>query len=152
MEIGMNQKARDKMAEGLQELLADSYALYLKTQNFHWNVTGSDFFALHIMFEKQYTEMSEAIDEIAERVRALGFFVDGSFTGFKKLTGIPEERRTPNAKEMLEKLVEGHEMLIRKTRTLATQAEKVKDQATVDLAARRLGTHEKFAWMLRSHL
>lgn len=150
MQTGMNEKGRQVVSEQLQRLLADSYALYLKTQNFHWNVTGSDFFALHLMFEKQYEELAEALDEIAERMRALGVFVEASFSAFQRLTKISEESKVLPAKEMLHHLVQSHEAVICHLRALANTAENELDQATVDLAARRLGAHEKAAWMLRS--
>lgn len=152
MNTGMSEKSRQEMSKGLMKLLAESYAVYLKTQNFHWNVIGSDFFALHLMFEKQYEELSQALDEIAERVRALGHFVDATFSAFKALASASEEKKTLAAREMLEHLVTDHERVICYARELATVAEGHKDQATVDLLARRLGAHEKAAWMLRSHL
>ncbi len=152
LNTGITEAGRQKISEGLHQLLADTYALYLKTQNFHWNVVGSDFFALHLLFEKQYEEMAGAVDEIAERMRALGFFVNASFSAFKNMSSIHDENRVLNAKEMLEQLTKGHEAVSRHGRHLAEIAEKEKDQATVDLCARRLGSHEKMAWMLRSHL
>ena len=152
MNIGMSDRSCKEISKGLMKLLADSYAVYLKTQNFHWNVIGSDFFALHLMFEKQYEELSAALDEIAERIRALGSHVDASFSSFKTLTSVSEEKKVLNAKQMIQHLVTGHESVICHARELAKVAEKNSDQATVDLLARRLGAHEKMAWMLRSHL
>jgi starvation-inducible DNA-binding protein len=136
----------------LQHLLADTYAIYLKTQNFHWNVKGSHFFSLHLLFEKQYTEMAEAIDEIAERVQALGFYVEASFSLFQKNSCIPEVKKGSTAEKMVEQLLADHEVLIECARKIGELAEKEGDQATVDLIARRLGVHEKFSWFLKSHL
>jgi starvation-inducible DNA-binding protein len=150
--VGLGQGARQAMAEGLLRLLADTYAVYLKTQNFHWNLTGQNFFALHLLFEKQYQELADATDEIAERVRALGFFVDASFSAFKKMSSITEETRVLTAKEMLEHLVKAHESVIRLARHLSEEAEKEKDCGTIDMLGRRLNIHEKMAWMLRSSL
>jgi starvation-inducible DNA-binding protein len=150
--IGLDEDARQKISDSLHQLLADTYAVYIKTQNFHWNVVGPDFFSLHLLFEKQYEEMSQALDEIAERMRALGFYVDASFTAFKKMSSVLDENRMLPAKDMLLHLVKAHESVIRHARHLAKEAEEENDQATVDLCARRLGAHEKMAWMLRSHL
>jgi starvation-inducible DNA-binding protein len=152
MQTGMNDKNRKSVSEGLTGLLADTYAVYLKTQNFHWNIAGTEFYSLHVLLEKQYTEMAEAIDEIAERIRALGFHAPGSFSSFKKLTSIPEEEKVPSAKTMIQKLIQGHEILVQHARKLAQVAEKEQDPATVDLMGRRLNAHEKFLWMLRSQL
>jgi len=150
MKTGMTEEARKKIGGELKHLLADTYAMYLKTQNFHWNVKGPNFFELHVMFEKQYTEMAEAIDEIAERIQALGFFVEGTFSAFKKGCCIGEESRPLKGRQMALRLLEGHETLIRCAREIAKTAEAEGDAATVDLMGRRLGAHEKFAWMLRS--
>jgi starvation-inducible DNA-binding protein len=153
IKIGMTAECRKKVADAVRHLLADTYAIYLKTQNFHWNVKGSDFFALHLLFEKQYSELAEAVDEIAERSQALGFHVDATFAAFKKDSCVKDAPATPiPAKKMLQQLVLDHDALIRCAREIATLAEEKKDQATVDLMARRLGAHEKMAWMLRSHL
>jgi starvation-inducible DNA-binding protein len=149
---GMTDAARKSIAQALSHFLADSYAIYLKTQNFHWNVKGPHFFALHFLFEKQYSELSEALDEIAERIQALGFHVDASFASFQKECCIKDDRKPMPARKMVERLLSSHEELIRCAREIATIAEEGNDQATVDLMARRLGTHEKMAWMLRSHL
>jgi starvation-inducible DNA-binding protein len=151
MKSGMTEQGRKKVAEKLRHYLADSYSVYLKTQNFHWNVKGPHFFALHLMFEKQYEEMAAAADEIAERIAALGFYVHASFSDFKKCC-IKEEFKPIPAKKMIEQLVSDHEAVICCARQIAILAEEEKDQATVDLMARRLGSHEKMAWMLRSHL
>lgn len=147
----MTEQGRKKIAEELRHYLADSYSVYLKTQNFHWNVKGPNFFALHLMFEKQYEELAAAADEIAERIVALGFYVHASFSDFKKCC-ITEAFKPIPAKKMIEQLVSDHEAVIFCARKIATLAEEEKDQATVDLMARRLGSHEKMAWMLRSHL
>jgi len=152
VQTGLPEMSRSRVAEGLASLLADTYALYLKTQNFHWNVSGHEFFSLHILFEKQYTELSVDIDEVAERIRALGFYVDASFTAFKDLTAVCEEHKVRVAKEMVQELVRAHEIVIRSARNLAEIAEGEKDAATVDLLGRKLNIHEKQAWMLRSQL
>ena len=149
---GMTDSGRKKIAEELRHFLADSYSVYLKTQNFHWNVKGPYFFSMHLLFEKQYSELADAIDEIAERIVALGFFVDASFSAFKDTPCMKETRKQLKARKMLEQLVHDHESLIRCAREIATFAEQEKDQATVDLMARRLGSHEKMVWMLRSHI
>jgi starvation-inducible DNA-binding protein len=151
MKTGMTDAGRKKIADELCHYLADSYAVYLKTQNFHWNVRGPHFFALHLLFEKQYEEMAGAADEIAERIVALGFYVDATFSAFQKCC-IKEVKKSIPPKKMIEQLVSDHEAVIRCAREIATLAEEEKDQATVDLMARRLGSHEKMAWMLRSHL
>lgn len=147
---GMTDQGRKAVAKELMHFLADTYAMYLKTQNFHWNAAGANFFEVHLLFEKQYNEMAEAVDEIAERIQTLGFYVDASFAGFSKESCIKDERKNMKVRQMLAKLIDGHEILIRCGRKIASLAEKEKDQATVDLLARRLGAHEKFTWMLRS--
>ena len=154
MEIntGIAHEDRQEIAQGLTKLLADSYALYLKTQNFHWNVKGPSFHSLHIMFEEHYTELATAIDEIAERILALGFPAPGSFSAFSKLTSIPEENDYPKAEAMVRQLIEGHETVIKTAKSLLPKAEQGKDDASVDLAVQRMQSHEKTAWMLRSSL
>ena len=152
IQIGLTDESRSRVAEDLATLLADTYALYLKTQNFHWNVMGAEFYSLHILFEKQYTELAENIDEVAERIRALGLFVEGSFSAFKERTAIADESKMRGAKEMVAELVRGHEIVIRSARNLSLVAEDEKDAATVDLLGRKLNMHEKMAWMLRSQL
>ena len=149
---GMSQQGRQTISDALAQLLADSYAVYLKTQNFHWNLTGAEFYSLHLLFEKQYEELADALDEIAERIRALGFYVEASFAAFKQQTAIADEGRVLATREMIQHLIQGHEVVIRQARTLARSAEKENDQATIDLMGRRLNVHEKFAWMLRSQL
>lgn len=149
---GMSDSNRKAVGQALSHFLADSYAIYLKTQNFHWNVKGPHFYSLHIMFEKQYGEIAEALDEIAERVQALGFHIDASFSGFQKGCCIKEDRKPASARQMVAKLLDAHEELIRCGREISKIAETNDDPATVDLMGRRLGAHEKMAWMLRSHL
>jgi starvation-inducible DNA-binding protein len=150
--IGISEPTRQIISEGLFRVLADTYSLYLKTQNFHWNVKGPEFYSLHILFEKQYEEMAAAVDEIAERIRALGFYVDASFSAFKEATSVSQERKVLNIKEMLVSLIEGHDVLVRNARKVAEISDKEGDFATVDMLGRRLGAHEKMAWFLRSFL
>lgn len=152
LEIGLKQEERASIVGVLSKFLADNYILYLKTQNFHWNVTGKEFFSLHKLFEGQYEDLAEAIDEIAEKIRAQGFYVEATVEAFRKLSSIKEESRVLPAHEMIDHLVKGHELLIREARKLSTLAEKFNDQGTVDLMGRRLNAHEKAAWMLRSHI
>lgn len=151
LETGMNEEQRASVSGALTKVLADVYLLYLKTQNFHWNYVGVEFYALHLLFEKQYEELAEAIDEIAERIRALGFFVEATTDAFKKISSIEEDGRLLPGNEMLRDLITGHETVIRELRNLSNLAEKHNDPATVDLVGRRLNVHEKFAWMLRSN-
>ncbi len=150
--IGINEQDRKQIAEGLSRLLADSYTLYLKTHNFHWNVTGPMFNTLHLMFETQYTELATAVDEIAERIRALGVHAPGSYAQYSKLTSIPEETGNPDATEMLRQLVEDHETIVRTARGVFPAVEKADDEPTADLLTQRMQLHEKTAWMLRSML
>ena len=150
--IGLSEAHRKQLAEGLSRLLADSYTLYLKTHNFHWNVVGPMFQALHILFENQYTELALAVDEIAERIRALGYPAPGSYQQFAKLTVIKEETSIPNAKNMIKQLIEGQEAVTRTAREIFPLVEEAKDQPTADLLTRRMEVHEKNAWMLRSLL
>lgn len=151
-ETGITKENKEKVSKNLAVLLANTYATYLKTQNFHWNLTGVNFYFLHILFESHYKEMAEAIDEIAERIRTLGFYVDASFSSFEKLSSIPHSCETKTSQIMLQELVNSHETIICQARKSSTEAEKENDNATVDLLARRIGVHEKFHWMLRSHL
>jgi starvation-inducible DNA-binding protein len=150
--LGISEQSRLAISEGLSRVLAETYTLYLKTQNFHWNVRGPEFYSLHLLFEKQYQEMAEAVDEVAERIRALGFFVDASFSAFTDLSAIKEEEKVLNAKEMLLSLVQGHEALVRNARRVAEIADRDGDFATVDMLGRRMGSHEKMAWFLRSQI
>jgi starvation-inducible DNA-binding protein len=152
IDIGINEQDRKAIADGLSKLLADSYTLYLKTHNFHWNVTGPMFNTLHLMFETQYTELALAVDGIAERIRALDMPAPGSYVQFAKLTRIREETGTPDATEMLRQLVEDHEAVVRTARETFPVVEKAKDEPTADLLTQRMQVHEKAAWMLRSML
>ena len=152
IDIGIPEKQRVKVAQGLSHLLADSYTLYLKTHKFHWNVTGPMFQTLHLMFETQYTELSTAVDLIAERIRALGSFAPGSYAEFGKLSTIKEATDVPKAEDMIRQLVEGQEAVVRTARRIFPVAEKAGDEATADLLTQRIQLHEKTAWMLRSLL
>jgi starvation-inducible DNA-binding protein len=144
--------ASDRVAEATSRLLADSYTLYLKTHNYHWNVTGPMFTTLHTLFETQYTEMALAVDEIAERIRALGHVAPGSYTEFARLAKIKEARGVPSAPEMIRQLVADNEEVASTAHAVFALADKANDQATADLATRRIQASEKNAWMLRSHL
>jgi starvation-inducible DNA-binding protein len=150
--IGIAENERKEIAEGLSRLLADSYTLYLKTHNYHWNVTGPMFQTLHLMFETQYNELALAVDLIAERIRALGFPAPGSYREFGKLTSIKEDEDAPDAKEMIRRLVEGQEAVVRTARSVFPVVDKANDEPTADLLTQRMQIHEKNAWMLRSLL
>lgn len=150
--IGIPEEQRQEIADGLSRLLADTYTLYLKTHNFHWNVTGPMFNTLHLMFETQYTELATAVDEIAERIRALGFPAPGSYAAYSKLSSIPEAEDVPAAEEMIRQLAEGQETVVRTAREAFPAAEAGTDEATADLLTQRMQIHEKNAWMLRSML
>ncbi|MDF0605643.1 DNA starvation/stationary phase protection protein [Neisseriaceae bacterium TC5R-5] len=152
MDIGINEQDRQEIALGLSRLLADSYTLYLKTHNFHWNVTGPMFNTLHLMFETQYNELSLAVDAIAERIRALGHYAPGSYADYARLTAIPEAVGVPKADEMIRQLVEGHETLCRTARSIFDIVGHAADEPSADLLTQRLQVHEKTAWMLRSLL
>jgi len=152
MDIGIEEKDRKTISEALGRLLADTYTLYLKTHNFHWNVTGPMFNTLHLMFEQQYTEMATAVDEIAERIRALGEFAPGSYSVFGKLTRVEEATDVPNAEAMMRQLVQGHETVVRTAREAFPRAGGAGDEPTCDLLTQRMQVHEKAAWMLRSML
>jgi starvation-inducible DNA-binding protein len=155
IDIGIGDRDRKNIAEGLAGYLADAYTLYLKTHNFHWNVTGPMFNALHVMFENQYTEQWTALDEVAERIRALGFNAPGSYAEFTRLSSIPEEPGLSDAadwREMVRQLVVGNEAVCRSARKVLNTADEAGDDPTVDLLTQRLQTHEKYAWMLRSLL
>ncbi len=143
---------REKVAHGLQRFLADSYTLYLMTSNFHWNVTGPHFRSLHLMFEEQYQDLAAAIDTIAERIRALGFPVIATFADFSQMTSIKEYKgeQPPSAEEMIKKLRESHETIVRTLRQVVPLAEEARDFSTEDLLIQRMQYHEKTAWMLRS--
>ncbi|GGZ06296.1 MULTISPECIES: Dps family protein [Shewanella] len=150
--IGINQADRVEIANGLNNLLADTYSLYLKTHSFHWNVTGPMFNTLHLMFETQYTELALAVDIIAERVRALGERALGSYSAYAKVTGIKEDNGVTDANQMLQELLEGQEVIIRRARALYPLVNQADDEATADLLTQRIQLHEKTAWMLRSML
>ena len=152
MDLGIKETERLKIAQGLSKLLADSYSVYLKTHNFHWNVTGPMFQTLHLMFETQYTELAIAVDLIAERIRSLGSFAPGSYSDFAKLTAIKDAVGQPHAKEMIVQLVQDHETVVRTARSLFPIAESSSDQVTIDLLTQRMQVHEKTCWMLRSLL
>lgn len=152
MDIGIADKDRKEIADGLAHLLADTYTLYLKTHNFHWNVTGPMFNTLHLMFETQYTELALAVDLIAERIRALGEFAPGSYAAYSKLSVIKEATDVPNANSMIKELVDGQEAVARTARALFPVVERASDEPTADLLTQRLQIHEKTAWMLRSML
>ncbi len=152
MDIGISEKNRKAIADGLCHLLADSYTLYLKTHNFHWNVTGPMFNTLHTMFMDQYTEIWNALDEIAERIRALGFYAPGTYKEFAKLASIQETEGVPNAQEMIKELVKGQEAVSKTARTIFPLVDKAADEPTADLLTQRMQIHEKNAWMLRSLL
>lgn len=152
IDIGISAEDRAKIAEGLSRLLADTYTLYLKTHNYHWNVTGPLFNTLHAMFEEQYTELATAVDEIAERIRALGHFAPGSYKAFSKLTSVQEEDGVPSAEEMIRQLVIGQETVARTAREIFPLADAAHDEPTADLLTQRMQIHEKNAWMLRSML
>ena len=150
--IGIREEDRDAIAEGLSRLLADSYTLYLKTHNYHWNVTGPQFNTLHQMFEEQYTELATAVDEIAERIRALGIRAPGSYREFAELTRIEEGSGDESAEEMTRQLAIGQETVVRTAREAFPAADEARDEATADLLTQRMQLHEKNAWMLRSML
>jgi starvation-inducible DNA-binding protein len=150
--IGIPKKSRKQIADGLSHLLADTYTLYLKTHNFHWNVTGSMFNTLHLMFEAQYNELALAVDLIAERIRALDFPAPGSYSQYAKLSSIKEETGVPGWKDMIKQLVEGQEAVTRTARGMFPLVDATHDEPTADLLTQRMQVHEKNAWMLRSLL
>lgn len=152
LNTGIDKQDRAKIAEGLSNLLADSYTLYLKTHNYHWNVDGPLFNTLHVMFEEQYTELATAVDEIAERIRALGVKAPGSYSEFAKLTSVEEASGTENAEEMIRQMVIGQEAVVRTARAAFPAADAANDEPTADLLTQRMHIHEKNAWMLRSML
>lgn len=148
--IGIDEEQRKAIAHGLSVLLADTYTLYLKTHNYHWNVTGPMFQTLHTLFETQYTELALAVDEIAERIRALGEFAPGSYKEYAKLTSIKEADGIPSAEEMIKDLVKGQEAIAKTARSIVPVADDASDEVTLDLLTQRMTVHEKNAWMLRS--
>jgi starvation-inducible DNA-binding protein len=154
IDIGISEADRKEISEGLGRLLADTYTLYLKTHNYHWNVTGPMFQTLHLMFETQYTELAMAVDQIAERIRALGFPAPGSYRAFGKLASVKEDEgdQIPEATQMIRSLVVAQETVARTARSVFPVAERTSDQPTADLLTQRMQVHEKTAWMLRSLL
>jgi starvation-inducible DNA-binding protein len=152
MDIGIAEDDRQAIARGLSGLLADTYTLYLKTHNYHWNVTGPMFTTLHLMFEQQYNELALAVDLIAERIRALGVYAPGSYSAFGDLASISEAKAVPGAEDMIRDLVADNEAVARTARAIFPVIEAAHDEPTADLLTQRLQVHEKTAWMLRSLL
>ena len=148
--IGISKENRAKSAVGLSQLLADTYTLYLKTHGYHWNVEGPHFQQLHIQFMEQYTEMWTAVDELAERIRALGHYAPGSYAAISKISQVPEEEGQPDWQEMVKNLARGHEQVAKTAREVLRTAEETGDDATADVVAPRVTLHEKTAWMLRA--
>jgi starvation-inducible DNA-binding protein len=152
IDIGIAEAKRKQIGEGLSRMLADTYTLYLKTHNYHWNVTGPMFNTLHLMFETQYTELSLAVDLIAERIRALGFPAPGSYQQFAALTSIKEDSTVPAAEQMIANLVKDQEAVVRTARSIFPVVDEAHDEPTADLLTQRMQVHEKTAWMLRAML
>ena len=152
IDIGIEEETRQKIGDGLSRLLADTYTLYLKTHNFHWNVTGPMFNTLHLMFEQQYTELALAVDLIAERIRALGLPAPGTYAAFARLTCIKEEDGVPAAEEMIRILVKDQEAVTRTARSIFPLVDEAHDEPSADLLTQRMQVHEKTAWMLRAML
>lgn len=152
IDIGIDKDQRHAIADGLSRLLSDEYTLYLKTHNFHWNVTGQMFNTLHLMFETHYTESALAVDLVAERIRALGFPAPGTYKQYAALSSIEETDGVPEAMEMVRLLVKGHEACAKTARSVFPLADEANDEPTADLLTQRLQVHEKTAWMLRSLL
>ncbi|MFZ2288915.1 MAG: Dps family protein [Halopseudomonas yangmingensis] len=152
IDIGISEANRSAIAQGLSRLLADTYTLYLQTHNFHWNVKGPMFQTLHLMFETQYNELALAVDEIAERIRTLGFAAPGTYKQFVELSSIKEVEGVPEAKEMIRLLVEGQEACVRTARSIFPVCDEASDEPSADLLTQRMQVHEKTAWMLRSLL
>ena len=150
IDLGMADDARRDIAAGLSRLLADTYTLYLKTHNFHWNVTGPQFNSLHLMFETQYTELAVAVDDIAERIRALGAWAPGSYSDFARLSTVKEAVGTPTAEEMVADLAADQATVVRTARAVFPYADDASDEPTADLLTQRMQMHEKTAWMLRA--
>ncbi len=151
-QLDISEKDKEQIVQGLSQLLADTYSIYIKTHNFHWNVSGPMFVTLHTLFEQQYTELALAIDIIAERIRALGAFAPGSFKAFQELTSIPDMEDIPDALTMIALLVEDNETIIKTARSIIPLADKAYDTPTADLVTARILVHEKTAWMLTSLL
>lgn len=152
IDIGIKEADRRKIAQGLSRLLADTYTLYLKTHNYHWNVTGPMFQTLHLMFEQQYNELALAVDLIAERIRALGVPAPGTYREFAALSSIKESKGVPRAEQMIKDLVAGQEAVARTARSVFPLVDQVNDEPSADLLTQRMQVHEKTAWMLRSLL
>lgn len=150
IDIGISETDREKIAEGLKRLLADSYTLYLQTHNFHWNVVGPRFRELHLMFEEQYTELAQAVDDIAERIRTLGVPAPGTYKEFGRLSSIEEVEGVVDAARMVEILTQSHETVVRTCREVLEAAQNGNDESTLALVSDRMRVHEKTAWMLRS--
>jgi starvation-inducible DNA-binding protein len=150
--IGISDEDRAAIAQGLSRLLADTYTLYLKTHNFHWNVTGPMFSTLHLMFETQYTELALAVDLIAERIRALGYPAPGTYQAFASLSSIKDAEGVPKANDMIRELVEGQEAVVRTAREVFQVVDRASDEPSADLLTQRMQVHEKNGWMLRSLL
>jgi len=149
IDIGISETNRLKIADGLKNLLADSYTLYLQTHNFHWNVTGPQFRELHLMFEEHYTELSVAVDDVAERIRTLDVVAPGTYKEFAKLSSIQEVDGIPSGKDMVDILTRGHEQVIKTCREVLKLAQEGDDESSASLASDRMRIHEKTAWMLR---
>jgi len=152
IDIGIPDTQRQAIASGLSRLLADTYTLYLKTHNFHWNVEGPLFNTLHLMFETQYTELATAVDLIAERIRALGFHAPGSYREFSELSTVQEAEGKPTALQMIAELAKDQETVVRTAREVFPRVEEAHDEPTADLLTQRMQVHEKTAWMLRAML
>jgi len=150
IDIGIDEKQRLQIAEGLKELLADSYTLYLQTHNFHWNVTGPQFRELHLMFEEQYNELALAVDLVAERIRTLGVYAPATYKALSSLSNIKETEEIPAAATMLVLLTKGHEQVVKTCRKVLKVAQEANDESTASLVSDRMVLHEKTAWMLRS--
>ena len=152
IQIGIQTEQRQAIADGLSRLLADTYTLYLKTHNYHWNVTGPMFNTLHLMFETQYNELALAVDLIAERIRALGHIAPGTYAAYSRLSSIKEEESIQKAQDMIRQLMEGQEAVVRTARSIFPVVNEASDEPTADLLTQRMQIHEKNAWMLRSML
>ncbi|WP_334031426.1 Dps family protein [Alteromonas sp. P256] len=152
IDIGISESDRGEVAHGLKKLLADSYTLYLQTHNFHWNVEGPQFRELHLMFEEHYTELAEAVDEIAERIRTLGVAAPGTYKAFAELSAIEEVDGVPEATEMVRLLTHGHEQVVKTCRESLKLAQGADDESSSALIGDRMRVHEKTAWMLRAML
>lgn len=150
IDIGINAGDREKVAEGLKRLVADSYTLYLQTHNFHWNVTGPRFRELHLMFEEHYNELALAVDEIAERIRTLDVAAPGTYKEFSRLSSIKEIEGVPSSEEMVDLLTKGHEQVVKTAREALKLAQSANDESTVALVSDRMRIHEKTSWMLRA--